>query len=217
MPVQDEVAGIQEIPVENSLDQISQSAAQVAALSSSTSDREGAHTGVGEDGRIAGPGVGSSLLVPPAQRWQLVFTAGNIADYAVQLDRFAIELGVIGGGQSGVDYAFAFSSSDGPKRRHLAESSAEKRIYFRYTNTSPLIQWDRQLIHRSGVDLGAGRVELMFVPVELEHQLLAIELSFANRHGHETLESVQRTVFSLDRSGSEFVWQVASQRYRSAE
>tara|TARA_R110002167_G_scaffold93867_1_gene251173 strand:+ start:1163 stop:2005 length:843 start_codon:yes stop_codon:yes gene_type:complete len=217
VPVEDEVVGIEELPVEKSLEQISQSAAQVAALSSSASELDGTHTGQGEDGRTAGPGVDSSLLVPPAQRWQLVFTARDIADYAVQLDQFGIELGVIGGGQSGVDYAYAFSSPGGPERRHLAESAAEKRIYFRYTDASPLIQWDRQLIHRAGIDLGDGRVEMMFVPAELERQLLAIELASANSNGRESLESVQRTVFSLARSGGELVWQVVSQRYRSAK
>jgi len=217
VPLDEEVAGLEDLPVEKSLDQVAQSAAEVAALSSSPNGQSGDAAERGAEGRSAGPDSGSSSLVPPAQRWQLVFAANDIADYAVKLDHFAIELGVVGGGQSGVDYAYDLSHSGGPKRRHLSASSAEQRIYFRYTDSSPLKQWDRELIRQAGINLAAGRVEMMFIPAELERQLLAIELAYANRNGRETLQSVRRTVFSLERSAGDLVWQVASQRYRDSK
>ncbi|WP_160168341.1 hypothetical protein, partial [Novipirellula maiorica] len=217
VPVDDEVAGLEELPVEMSLNQVAVSAAQVAASSSSANGQNGDAAERGEDGRAAGPDSGSSLLVPPAERWQLVFAASDRADYAVKLDHFAIELGVVGGGRSGVDYAFDLSRSEGPRKRHLSASSEEKRIYFRYTDASPLKGWSHELIRHSGIELTAERVEMMFIPAELERQLLAIELAFANRNGHESLQSVRRTVFSLDQSAGDWVWQVASQRYRTSD
>ncbi|GAA5506374.1 hypothetical protein [Novipirellula caenicola] len=217
VPVDEEVAELEELPVELSLDQIAVSATEVAASTSSANGQNGETDQMGEGGRSAGPDSDSSLLVSPAERWQLVFAANDIADYALKLDHFAIELGVVGGGRPGVDYAYELSRAEGPRQRHLAASSAEKRIYFRYTDSSPLKHWNRQLVRQAGIELTSERVEMMFIPEDLERQLLAIELAYAKSQGHETLQSVRRTVFSLDRSAGDLVWQVTSQRYRASE
>ncbi len=62
------------------------------------------------DSRPPGPPDGTDAVVPRFERWQLNFTADDLASYARQLDHYEIELGLIGGGIQGLDYVSSLAS-----------------------------------------------------------------------------------------------------------
>jgi hypothetical protein len=151
-------------------------------------------------------------IIPRFMRWQLEFSAKNLNSYAVQLDFYKIELGAIGGGVNGVDYAMNLAGS--PKSRHLDKSETEKRIYFMFTTASPLQKYDQQLLQQAGVKV-AGRSQVKFIPPELENQLAHTELEFAKSKGRQVINGVAKTIFESKPDGNGYAFEVIDQRYRS--
>src|SRR5690606_17773147 len=107
-----------------------------------------------------------------------------------QLDHFKIELAALGGGKTTVDYASKLSSPN-PVRRS-GKSEDEKRLYMTW-RTGELIEADRQLLARAGVDT-VGRVILQFYPPEAEAILADLEQKQA---GDRDLREIKRTVFGV--------------------
>ena len=162
-----------------------------------------------QDGRLAGPDRGDEV-VARFERWQLDFRANDVDSYARQLDHFKIELGAIGGGIQGLDYAGNLSET--PKLRR-GDSGVEKRLYFMWGRPSPLMRFDRQLLQRAGVQV-EGREMLKFIPAELENQLAKMELEYAMARGQRSLNSIAKTVFTGKSAGDRFQFVVSEQRYR---
>ena len=150
------------------------------------------------DNRIAGD-QGNDELVSRAERWQLDFQAKDLKSYAEQLDFFQLELGVIGGSIQGVDYVSSLSKLKLRLKRGMAES--EKRLYFLWTQPSPLMNFDRQLIQRSGAVVD-GRTMLKFIPSQLEQHLLSLELAYAHSHGIDSVNDIAKTIFNVVRDSS---------------
>ncbi len=169
------------------------------------------------DSRPPGPADGTDDVVPRFERWQLNFTAQDLASYARQLDHYEIELGLIGGGIQGLDYASSLASEQ-PHSRH-GVSSDEKRLYFIWTQPGPLMQFDRQLLQRAFVSAASDaevkkRQMLKFISPELENRLAKIELEYAIAKGHPTIDSIAKTVFISRPHDDGYQFVVAGQRYR---
>jgi hypothetical protein len=212
-PGEQEVEELVEPTLAETLEAVTDVASTVAAAldvvdSDSVTTQEG--TGRG-DSRPPGPLGEGDDIVPRFERWQLKFAAKSIQQYAAQLDFFGIELGAIGGGAPGVDYAGGFSGS--PQSRHGDDGAAEQRLYFRWTAAGVLDQYDEQLLQRAAIDTN-GRIRLKFISKELEEQLAGLEYRHAVEQGYKSVAQIQRTVFECRPDGNGYVFRVIEQRYR---
>lgn len=208
-----EVEKLQEISIADALEAVTDAASRVAgspiAAESETFVNSLGENGVG-DSRPPGP-INSDVGVPAFDRWQLKFRARNLRSYASQLDHFGIELGAIGGGIAGVDYATDLTSGR-PGKRH-GESGAESRLYFLWNASGPLLGYDRQLLASSGVEIG-GRQVIKFVSPGLEKRLTELELEYARAHGRQSIAEIAKTVFESEPTAGGFRFRVVAQRYR---
>ena len=113
---------------------------------------------------------GGGDIIPRWQRWEIRFLSTTLDAYSKQLGFFGIELGALGGGQLGVDYA-AFDSGSLKKRSGGTES--DDRLYFIWQG-GRFQQQDRALLQQAGVST-TGRVICQFYPKPLENQLAVLE------------------------------------------
>lgn len=205
-PGEDEIVELNEPTMQETLTAVTDAVSSVAAVQNTgTSNSKG-------DSRPPGPEGEGEDIIPRHERWELRFSAKNVAGYAAQLDYYNIELGVLGGGVQGVDYAKGLAGS--PKTRK-GQSDDEKRLYFMWVDrSSPLYQFDRQLLQKAGVNIGAGRELLKFVEPELENMLAHVELEYAKKKGHESVTEIQKTIFESQASGGGYGFVVLDQRYR---
>lgn len=185
-----------------------QVAIESAGGSTSLGNGEGNGTG---DGRGVGPGgPGTSDGIPAWERWEVRFTATNLAAYASQLDFFGVELGVAGGGSPVVQYVTKLSATKPTVR--TGEPKDEKRLRFMY-RSGPLRDADRALAAKAGVD-PQGKVVFQFYTPEMYKQLLTLENI---QMGKRRIIEVKRTVFGVRSSPGapgRFEFFVISQEYR---
>lgn len=128
--------------------------------------------------------------VPRWDRWRLHFETSSLATYARQLDSLGIELGAAGGGRAVVDYISNVSSRK-PKRR-AGPGKKERRLYMTW-KSGELRAFDKQLLEKAGVET-SGRVQLQFLPAELEARLARLEREFAK---YRSVDEIKRTVFAV--------------------
>lgn len=212
-PGAEEVEELLEPTLQDTIEAVTDAVSSVAA-SLTTNDTSAtattAGTGAG-DSRPPGPEGEGEDIVPRFERWQLNFTARDIASYSKQLDFFEIELGALGGSIQGVDVVSNLSSK--PKGRLVVDTESEKRLFFMFKTASPLLQFDRQLLNAAGVNLN-NRTTLKFISKDLENKLAQIELDYAKSKGHPSVTEIAKTVFESKPAGSGFQFEVTSQRYR---
>jgi hypothetical protein len=212
-PGEEEVEELVEPTLAETLEAVTDVASSVAAAldvvdSDSVTTQEG--TGRG-DSRPPGPLGEGEDIVPRFERWQLKFSSKSLQEYAAQLDFYGIELGAVGGGVPGVDYAARFAAT--PQSRHSEDSQSEQRLYFRWTSAGVLDQYDEQLLQRAGINTN-GRIRLKFITKELEDQLAALEYRYAVEQGYQSVAQIQRTVFECRPDGNGYAFKVIEQRYR---
>jgi hypothetical protein len=215
-PGAEEVEELMEPTLQDTIEAVTDAVSSVAAsLDTMNTNASASTTGTGKgDSRPPGPEGEGEDIIPRFERWQLEFSAKDLKAYATQLDFYKIELGAIGGGVNGVDYASNLSGS--PKSRHGEGGDAEKRIYFMFSTPSPLQKYDLQLLQQAGVKT-AGRSQVKFIDAELENLLAHTELEFAKSKGHQVINGVAKTIFESKPQGSGFAFEVIEQRYRKAK
>ncbi len=215
-PGAEEVEELMEPTLQDTIEAVTDAVSNVAAsLDTMNTNASASTTGTGMgDSRPPGPEGEGEDIIPRFERWQLEFSAKDMKSYASQLDFYKIELGAIGGGVNGVDYASNLAGS--PKSRHENDGDKEKRIYFMFTTPSPLQKYDQQLLQQAGIKV-AGRNQLKFIPPELENQLAHTELDYAKSKGHQVINDVAKTIFESKPSGSGYAFEVIEQRYRKGK
>ncbi len=168
------------------------------------------------------PGPGETSGVPPWERWELRFDADSLDDYARQLDELDIELGLIGGGYPLVDYVARFT---GRPRHRRGKGADERRIYFTHAD-GQLNAYERRLARRAGVPV-EGRIIVLFIPRELQREMLRMELRHATPRGKlagmtkdeqsRLVARIEKTVFAARRDANGgFRFVVVSQKLRPA-
>ena len=179
---------------------------QVAVLDAlqGSSALMGKGSGLG-DRRKRGTGSGG---IRPERKINYITT--SIEAYADQLDYFQIELGVLRRGSDTLDYASQFSA-ERPTNR-TATKEEESRSFFLWTGANPLVDLDRKLLEKAGLQLGNG-VIIQFWPKDSWQLLLHAEKDYAEAAGFAR-SSVRRTIYSVNavKSGYEIV--VTDQAYR---
>lgn len=214
-PGAEEVEALTEPSVQDTITAVTDAVTSVAAsLDSVTSNVNTSNIGTGKgDSRPPGP-EGDGNTIPRSERWQLNFSAKNLAGYAQQLDFFKIELGALGGSEiQGVDYASGLSGT--PKIRR-GKSDDEKRLYFMWTSESPLKKYDTQLLQKAGIPV-AGRQMVKFLEKDVENLIANVELDYAKTKGHQTAEEIAKTVFESQARDSGYEFVVIDQRYRKVK
>jgi hypothetical protein len=215
-PGAEEVEELMEPTLQDTIAAVTDAISSVAAtLDTMDTNASASTTGTGSgDSRPPGPEGEGEDIVPRFERWQLEFSAKDMKSYASQLDYYKIELGAIGGGVTGVDYASNLSGS--PKARREPDGEKEKRIYFMFTTASPLQKFDQQLLQQAGVKV-AGRIQVKFISDDLQNQLAHVELAYAKTKGHTTINTVAKTVFESKPTSGGYAFEVIEQRYRKAK
>lgn len=160
--------------------------------------------------RTSGPGDRDA--VGRWQRWEITFNTIGKQDYATQLDFFKIELAAFGGGINIIKSASHLSTR---ATRHVnRDPETEKRLYFSWKRTNPLIQFDLRLLAAAGIPT-SGRNVIRFIPTDLEHQLARLEKRTCERNGKSFPGDIAKTVFESQARHDAFEFKVVSQRYRS--
>jgi hypothetical protein len=212
-PGAEEVEELMEPTLQDTLEAVTDAVSSVAGALVTTDTQATATTsGTGAgDSRPPGPEGEGEDIIPRFERWQLNFTARDIAQYARQLDFYQIELGAIGGSIQGVDVAKNLAGS--PQTYRIVDTESEKRLYFMWTTPSPLMEFDRQLLQQASISMG-NRQMLKFIPPDLENQLAQIELDYAAAKGHNSVTEIAKTVFESKAEQGGYKFEVVSQRYR---
>ncbi len=211
-PGSEEVEEMTEPTLAESLEAVTSAVTNVAAsLDSLETNTAATSKGKGRgDSRPPGPLGEGDDIIPRFERWELKFAAKNLGSYSSQLDFFKIELAAAGGGVKQVDYASGFA---GAPTRRAGEGDQEKRLYFVWRKTGPLLQFDRQLLQKAGIGTD-GRILMKFIPKELEDRLAVIELTYAKGKGIDTVKKIAKTVFESRPTNNGFEWTVIEMRPR---
>jgi len=140
---------------------------------------------------------------PVYQRWEVRVAPGTSQEtYGRGLDFFGIELGVIGGGKE-IVYLSKFSQPKPTQRTGPGRS--DRRIYMVWQGGDAV---DQAFALRAGIDL-QNKVIAQFYPPEVEKQLAALELAYAEAQQHEVIE---KTTFAMKADGEKFVFYVMDQQ-----
>lgn len=162
----------------------------------------GRGSGLGDSRAVGTGGPGDYVREPDRE---VKFKPATLAEYAEYLDYFKFELGVFGGQDENVYYAFNLAKPQ-PDVRNA--KPPDNRLRFLSAGT-PLEGLDRQLVKKAGIG-GRGRYVAQFCSPETEQILLGLE---QQRAGKRTREQIKRTVFRVTHQGSEFEFSVEEQTY----
>ncbi|GIW92624.1 MAG: hypothetical protein KatS3mg110_0665 [Pirellulaceae bacterium] len=194
--------------LEASLEAVTDLASTVAAsLDTFATDSLLTAHGTGRgDSRPPGPEGEGDDVIPPWERWEIRYAAGNLEEYARQLDFFGIELGAVGGSKF-VDYAYQLSRN--PPSRRQGSGKDEKRVYLTW-RTGSLREFDEQLLARAGIPT-AGRIVMQFLPEAVYNELHRLE--FENAQGRPPQEWL-RTIFGVRPARGGYEFYIISQTFR---
>lgn len=165
----------------------------------------GGGRGGGVGGGIgSGFGPGRSTVKEP--RREIRFEPANLQEYALWLDFFEIELGVLG--QDNKVYYTRNMSREKPDVR-VGDPAEETRLYMNPTD-SQFAALDRQLATKAGI-AGKGPIILQFYPPKAQAILFTLE---QNKAGARKPETIRSTVFRVTHVGKTFEFSVEEQTYR---
>jgi hypothetical protein len=213
-PGAEEVEELMEPTLAKTLEAVTDAVSTVAAsLTSSDSPSAVSSSGSGAgDNRPPGPPGEGDDIIGRWERWELTFKAKGLKDYARQLDFYNIELAAFGGGGPNV-IETASNLSSSPKRAVNNNPETEKRLYFSWKLSNPLLQFDRQLLSQAGIQY-AGRNVIRFIPPDLENRLAMMEKEYAEEKGKTFPNDIAKTIFESNSTGKGFEFSIVSQRYR---
>jgi hypothetical protein len=168
-------------------------------------EQAGKGKGLG-DARMAGPG-GDGVVerVPRWERWKIRFEPESAGDFARWLDFHKIDIGVLGR-DNRVHYAFNLSAST-PQTRE-GEPTRENRGYTSAAD-GPMPALTNDLARKADI-ARLGNIVLLFYPFEVESALWTMENQYSKGRDVNT---IRETVFTVTRDGSNFGFDIVSQKY----
>ncbi len=167
----------------------------------------GGGSGGGVGGGI-GSGFGPGRGGPKDPRREIRFEPANLQEYALWLDFFEIELGVLGQDNK-VYYTRNVSRAKPDVRVGDQDPSQETRLYMNPTD-SQFSALDRQLAAKAGI-ADKGSIILQFYPPKAQAILFTLEQKKA---GARKPEMIRSTVFRVTHIGKAFEFSVEEQTYR---
>ncbi|MCS7468456.1 hypothetical protein NZK35_17525 [Stieleria sp. ICT_E10.1] len=213
-PGAEEVADLREPSLAETVDAVSTTLRQMSPAVTTIANPSHASSNGFTDGKFdaRSTGPGDIDAVGRWERWEIVFHARGIKDYASQLDFFGIELAAFGGGDNAIESASLLATH--PVRHVNRQPSTEQRLYFSWKRTNPFVQFDRQLLAAANIPTD-GRNVVRFIPRDLEDTLASMEKAFCENNGRSFPGDIAKTTFQSSVAEKEFVFQVVNQRYRS--
>ncbi|MCA9138296.1 MAG: hypothetical protein KDB00_16110 [Planctomycetales bacterium] len=213
-PGAEEVEDLMEPTLADTIEAVTDAVSSVAAsLTTADTNAAASTAGTGQgDSRPPGPMGEGDDIIGRWERWELTFSANGKKDYAKQLDFYKIELGAFGGGGANV-IEVANNLSGSPKKRVNTDPASEKRLYFSWKLSNPLLQYDKQLLGAASIQTN-GRNVVRFIPPELENILANMEKDYAESKGKKFPGSIAKTVFESKAEGGGYAFTIVSQRYR---
>jgi hypothetical protein len=208
-PGSEELEQLEEPQVEQSLEAVTDAVSSIAATLVSVEGAAVPTTGSSGkgDSRPPGPLGEGDDIIPRSERWQIQYPGGNLKQYARILDFFKIELGVVGGGRTNVEYAVNLSTNPG---KRSGPPDKEERLYMTWRG-GEMKQADAALLGQAGINV-SGAVQMQFLPADTENLLAAVERTAM---GQRTIKEVQKTVFGVRPKGAGYEFYVIDQRYRN--
>ncbi|KAA5540998.1 hypothetical protein FYK55_19045 [Roseiconus nitratireducens] len=212
-PGAEEVEELMEPTLADTIEAVTDAVSTVAAsLTATDSNATASTSGTGKgDSRPPGPEGEGDDIIGRWERWELTFNAKGKKDYAQQLDFYNIELAAFGGGKNVIETASNLATS--PTKNVNNTPETEKRLYFSWKLSNPLLQFDRQLLAAAGIEY-SGRNVIRFIPPDLENRLAAMEKEYAEANGKKFPHDIAKTVFESKSGGSGYEFSIVSQRYR---
>ena len=213
-PGAEEVEELMEPTLADTIEAVTDAVSSVAAsLTTTTTNATASSKGSGAgDSRPPGPESEGDDIIGRWERWEITFNAKSKKDYATQLDFFKIELAAFGGGSNGIETASNLSAGK-PNKRVNNKPETEKRLYFSWKLTNPLLQFDRQLLSSAGIQW-TGRNVIRFIPPDLENQLAYMEKEYTEGKGKVFPNDIAKTVFESQSAAGGYEFKIVSQRYR---
>ncbi|MEX2169302.1 MAG: hypothetical protein WD851_08325 [Pirellulales bacterium] len=205
-PGLEDAPDLNEPQLQDTLNTLTESLNSSAALLSDEMIDNAAEAGRGSglgDSRAVGAGGDGDYSRDPVR--EVKYKPATLAEYAEYLDYFKFELGVFGGQDDNVYYAYNLGKRQPDVR---TAKPPDNRLLFLSAGT-PLEGLDRQLVGKAGIG-GRGRYVAQFCSPETEQILLGLE---QQRAGERTREQIKRTVFRVTREGSEFQFSIEEQTY----
>ncbi|MEM0926711.1 MAG: hypothetical protein AAGJ83_11790 [Planctomycetota bacterium] len=211
-PTAKEIEDLVEPAIKHTIEALTNAVSTVAmSVQWSSGQTDETSDGGGGTSRSKGSEPGNQI-VPRWQRWELRFSATDKDDYARQLDHHGIELAAFGGtGPNVIEMATDLASQ--PRRKINENPETEKRLYFSWLYSNPLLKFDQQILRSVGIS-SAGRNVVRFVSAELETQLLRLERQHCLSNGKTFPDSISKTVFESRRGEDGYEFTVIKQRYR---
>lgn len=155
-------------------------------------------------------GVGCRAMIPPEQRWFIMFDESTLNQYARQLDFFDIELGAYVPARppkrGRLVYLGSVSSSN-PEVRE-SDGASDGRLYLMW-QADRFAERDRALFRRAGIEM-PGASFVLFLNAKTEQLILKTEEAWRGRKASE----IRRTYFRVVPDGAGFRFKVTSQSYR---
>ncbi|MEO1614486.1 MAG: hypothetical protein AAFV88_01465 [Planctomycetota bacterium] len=213
-PGAEEVEDLMEPTLADTIEAVTDAVSTVAAsLTTADTSQAATTTGTGQgDSRPPGPEGEGDDIIGRWERWEITFNARGRSDYAKQLDFYKIELAAFGGGTADIiDVANNLSTS--PRKRVINDPESEKRLYFSWKLSNPLLRFDQQLLSQAGIAF-SGRNVIRFIPPELENRLAQMEKAYTESKGKEFPGDIAKTVFESTASDNGYDFNIVSQRYR---
>ena len=209
-----EPPGIEEVPdliepqLQDTLSAVATAVASKTALLSDEDIDSETETGHGSgfgDNRRSGTGTGSG---PDEPGREIRFEPASLRQYALWLDFFRIELGVLGHDNK-LYYAYNLSRDKPSVRIGEGDPSQDRRLLMISGETS-FAALDRQLVSKAGI-AKKGDIILQFFPPDTEAILLGLE---RKRAGERKPEQIRHTVFRVTPVVDRFEFSVEEQSYR---
>ncbi len=166
---------------------------------------------IGTGGIGNGTGGKGGNGVSREKRWVVVYPEGQpTEEYAKQLDSFGIELATIGTNKS-IVIGSKFTSGEPLKRSMMTTTfNAQKKLYFMLYAGTTRKAADVELLRKAKIDAGNKPI-LQIYPKEIEEKLAQLEYA----KNQWTPAQIQKTYFSVYRSGGSWDFRVDSQEPRN--
>ena len=188
------------------IEQVADTIATQTSLFTNPAQRSDSVLTVGETrGDGSAPGEGTGRL-GQRRHWEVQFhDQRSLQTYAQQLDYFQIELAILQPGGN-VMYFTRLADPMPSIRQELA--SNEQRYYLTWLR--PELQTaDRELIAKTGINIGEKQIIMKFLPSELEQRLVQLERDAAGNR----LSQLRATYFAVRQTNRDYEFYVSRQTF----
>ncbi|QDS99498.1 hypothetical protein [Adhaeretor mobilis] len=213
-----EPPGVQDAPelaepqLQDTLDALTATISTNAAILSDqaidAADQAGKGDGLGDSRQLGTGGDGVVERVPRWERWKIRFEPESVGAFTAWLDQYGIRVGVLGRDNQ-VHVAYDFNKGRKVESAPVKEYNPWGRTV---PSDGPMPALTKQLASKAGI-ASRGRYILLFFPFSVEELLWNIEKEYRVSKGHDDVNDVRETVFTVLPKGGGYDFEVIDQKY----